>query len=599
MFFQCKSLTSLDLSSFNTDKANNLESMFYDCNELAYLNINNFNTSNTVNMKNMFYNCRKLVFLNLSSFNTSLVKDMTNMFRDCSKLNYLNIGNFNENNQPLIDDMFRGIPDNIIYCINDELLTPGINILLEDKNCKIKNCDYYWKENYNNIIEIRKNDINDICLYKEIKNISNNFYFSNLTNTSIYSYEISSGFEYKNKNSNLTFVEISNEHKNQLLNKFGINENENLYIFIYDSPSNDSRTATSEYNFVLFLEDGTKLNLSEIKDDFYITVNVPIRDLDLANYNYAKYFSQNGYDIYNKNSEFYHDVCIPSSLNNNDITLEDRKKDIYPNNVTLCKNICEYKDVNLEQKRIICECNLNSNKLNVNMNENNYFCIEENKENFLYYFLDNINYKILICYNLLLSFKNIIKNPAFYIIILIFVIITFFSIKFLINGFSKLRIIMNKEFPTDKKVRKLIFNNLKLFKYNNTIIKDTILSPEDLSIKKNGKKKKKKQNEKRSESFILNNNNSLKNINKNFININENIYNKENNNVKKDINNHNSYNLSPYIKALREDKRNIFEITKSYIFEKIEILHLFNSNETFKEIIICEYILSLLLDFFF
>ena len=72
-----------------------------------------------------------------------------------------------------------------------------------------------------------------------------------------------------------------------MLNKFNINENETLYVFVYDSPSNDSRTATCEYNFLFLLENGTKLNLSELKDDFYVTVTVPIRDLDLAHFDLA------------------------------------------------------------------------------------------------------------------------------------------------------------------------------------------------------------------------------------------------------------------------------------------------------------------------
>ena len=60
-----------------------------------------------------------------------------------------------------------------------------------------------------------------------------------------------------------------------------------------------------------------------------------------------------------------------------------------------------------------------------------------------------------------------------------------------------------------------------------------------------------------------------------------------------------SYNLSPYTKVLREDKRNILQIIKSFTFKKIELINLYNSDGTFKEIKICQYILSLLIDFFF
>ena len=112
------------------------------------------------------------------------------------------------------------------------------------------------------------------------------------------------------------------------------------------------------------MENGTQLNLSNLKDDFYISISVPIRDLDLANFDFAKEFSKNGYDIYDKNSDFYNDVCSSASTNRNDIILKDRKADIYPNNVTLCKGNCVYKETSLEEQRIVCECNLNADKIN-------------------------------------------------------------------------------------------------------------------------------------------------------------------------------------------------------------------------------------------
>ena len=95
---------------------------------------------------------------------------------------------------------------------------------------------------------------------------------------------------------------------------------------------------------------------------------------------------------------------------------------------------------------------------------------------------------------------------------------------------------------------------------------------------------------------IKSNKKSEKNIN--FKNNKEIIYNIENNNEENNMNNQN-YNLSPYTMALREDRRNYFQIITSYIFEKIELLNLFKSDENFRQISICEYILSLLLDFFF
>lgn len=66
-------------------------------------------------------------------------------------------------------------------------------------------------------------------------------------------------------------------------------------------------TATSFYNYVVLLKNGSRLNFSVITQDFYVDVSVPIRDLELANFNYAKYFEELEeleYDIYNSSRYF-------------------------------------------------------------------------------------------------------------------------------------------------------------------------------------------------------------------------------------------------------------------------------------------------------
>ena len=60
--------------------------MFYCCKNLSKLNLSSFNTNNVTNMNKMFYYCVNLSQLNLSSFNTNNVTDMSGMFSDCSNL---------------------------------------------------------------------------------------------------------------------------------------------------------------------------------------------------------------------------------------------------------------------------------------------------------------------------------------------------------------------------------------------------------------------------------------------------------------------------------------------------------------------------------
>ncbi len=60
MFNQCSSLTSLNLSNFNTNNVEDMSYMFQLCSSLTSLNLSNFNTNNVQNMKAMFSKCSSL-----------------------------------------------------------------------------------------------------------------------------------------------------------------------------------------------------------------------------------------------------------------------------------------------------------------------------------------------------------------------------------------------------------------------------------------------------------------------------------------------------------------------------------------------------------
>ena len=80
MFSFCSSLTSLNLSNFNTNNVTDMRSMFSYCSSLTSLNLSNFNTNNVTNMWYMFFHCSSLTSLNLSNFNTNNVNNMSWMF---------------------------------------------------------------------------------------------------------------------------------------------------------------------------------------------------------------------------------------------------------------------------------------------------------------------------------------------------------------------------------------------------------------------------------------------------------------------------------------------------------------------------------------
>ena len=50
-----------------------------NCSSLTSLNLSNFNTNNVKDMWGMFCNCSSLIFLNSSNFYTNNIKDMRDM----------------------------------------------------------------------------------------------------------------------------------------------------------------------------------------------------------------------------------------------------------------------------------------------------------------------------------------------------------------------------------------------------------------------------------------------------------------------------------------------------------------------------------------
>ena len=59
MFSYCSSLTSLDLSNFNTNNVTKMNSMFSYCSSLTSINLSNFNTKNVEYMEDIFLDMNK------------------------------------------------------------------------------------------------------------------------------------------------------------------------------------------------------------------------------------------------------------------------------------------------------------------------------------------------------------------------------------------------------------------------------------------------------------------------------------------------------------------------------------------------------------
>ncbi|MCI6619635.1 MAG: BspA family leucine-rich repeat surface protein [Prevotella sp.] len=107
MFYGCSSLTSLDVSGWNTQSVTNMGNMFYGCSSLTSLDVSNWNTQNVTNMGNMFYQCTSLTSLDVSNWNTQNVTNMNGMFYQCTSLTSLDVSNWNTQNVTNMNSMFN------------------------------------------------------------------------------------------------------------------------------------------------------------------------------------------------------------------------------------------------------------------------------------------------------------------------------------------------------------------------------------------------------------------------------------------------------------------------------------------------------------
>ena len=128
LFKNCKNITFIDLSNFNSTSKNGMYGMFEGCTNLESINFSNFDTSNFNNMQNLFYDCHNLKSLNLSNFKTSNVNTMYQMFNNCKNLQSLDLSNFNTSNVNKMEKMFCGCENLITLNLSNFDLTQVINM---------------------------------------------------------------------------------------------------------------------------------------------------------------------------------------------------------------------------------------------------------------------------------------------------------------------------------------------------------------------------------------------------------------------------------------------------------------------------------------
>ena len=134
MFERTWSLTSLDLSDWNTQSVRNLQSMFEDAHSLTNLDVSGWNTSYVTDFSYVFSKASKLTSLDLSSWDTITVTNMSYMFNGTSSLETV-IGFENWNS---------AFVTNMSYMFNDASKLSNLETVSEWTTSQVTNMSYMF-----------------------------------------------------------------------------------------------------------------------------------------------------------------------------------------------------------------------------------------------------------------------------------------------------------------------------------------------------------------------------------------------------------------------------------------------------------------------
>ena len=235
-----------------------------------------------------------------------------------------------------------------------------------------------------------------------------------------------------------------------------INDNTILNLLKFEKLSDLSIEKNIQYELYT-INSSEKLNLSICKDK-PVDIYIPI---ELSEDTKIKYedLKKQGYDLFDKNSSFYTDICTPyDSPNGTDVSLSTRNSEFYNSTETSCQKNCEYGDYSSDTSFLKCVCSVVQDDIETVKPE------KYTGMTFLLSFYDvlrNSNYEMVKCYGLVLRLVNFIVNIGSIIVIVLFLFYLIFMVVYMIKGISKLKIEISKVLSMKDNNNINIRNNLR------------------------------------------------------------------------------------------------------------------------------------------
>jgi len=451
-------------------------------------------------------------------------------------------------NKPLLN---KEINQCVEFCSYDKIL---------NKKCIINSVTV-------NNLEIINENIKEIILNQNMDEDANIIIEGNLIKC-----QISTTKNIKNNNNDLSKIDF-NECETKIKNKYEIN-----YIIIQKMDILINNITKVKYDLYNPKNKEKKLDLSIVCDNDKIQVYTPLQATDEYIDDYHK-ISEQGYNILDSNDNFYNDICSQfTSEDNTDMILLDRKKKYYDIDLTQCDEGCSFKNVNLDQKQLQCQCPIK--------NDFKISKLEFDKKDFInsfYKVRKYSNFKVVKCFKLIFSKKGQFMNYGSFF--LTFIVILFLISQIIFHTYSK-ELVAN----LIKKMLKSISLDLVFHVKSNPKKKKAPLKKEKHIMKLLNKSKTlqhnniniiKNKNRNKKESIIESSNNSTKKFliiykNKDKVTI-----------PKKAIINKYSYyndeelNSLNYNEAIKIDKRGYFQYYISLIKKKQLLFFTFISKKDY------------------
>ena len=222
-----------------------------------------------------------------------------------------------------------------------------------------------------------------------------------------------------NANPNVSTIDLG-ECENRLRNKYNISKDKSLIIVKTDIKSEDLSSTYVQYE-VYHPISKELLNL-EICNNVKISIRVPVNLNEESSKLYDN-LKESGYNLFDSSDSFYNDICTTyTSENGTDMTLEDRKKEIYSTsgNITICQTGCKFESYDKSTKKAKCNCDIQIETIETDM-EKIDFSKEDITNSFLMT-LKNSNFLVLKCFKLAFNLKNIFKNKGRTVMSIIFIL---------------------------------------------------------------------------------------------------------------------------------------------------------------------------------